>query len=113
MPRRHRNRTGNSLTPPRPLAIEAEAAGSGRLRARTESFLAEIHLDLLRLGLGTLGELDVQHTVQVGSTYAIGVHRVGQREGTQETTVWTFFAREVLFLLALIPLAFATRCHYK
>src|SRR5579864_2206991 len=71
-----------------------------------EGFLAaNIHLDLLRLGFGLLGEVDLQHTLVIVGSHLPGVDGTGQRERAGEASVLPLDATEVLLLLFLLDLA--------
>src|SRR6266852_1517430 len=65
---------------------------------------ANIHLDLLGLGFGLLGELDLQHALIIVGAHLPWIHRTRQRERAGEASVLPLHATEVLLLLFLLEL---------
>ena len=70
-------------------------------------FAAHVDFDLLGLGFGLLGQLDLQHALFVVRGDILGVHRVGQREGAGKAAILPLDAAVVLFFLFLLELALA------
>jgi len=68
---------------------------------------ANINLDLLGLGFGLLGEVDLQHALIIVGAHLPWIHRTGQRERAGEASVLPLNATEVLFFLFLLELALA------
>src|SRR5271167_837990 len=68
---------------------------------------ANSNLDLFRLGLSLLGEVDLQHALIVVGAHLPGVHGVGQCERAGEASVLPLDATVVLFFFFLLKLALA------
>src|SRR5437016_11940365 len=68
---------------------------------------ANINLDLLGLGFGLLGEVDLQHALIVVGAHLSRVYGGGQRERAGETSILPLDATEVLLFLFLLHLALA------
>src|SRR5713226_1826888 len=68
---------------------------------------ANINLDLLGLGFGLLGELDLQHALVVVGAHLPLIHGTGQCERAGEASVLPLNAAVVLFLLFLLDVALA------
>src|SRR5258708_30700386 len=69
--------------------------------------LGAADLDLLRLGLGPLGERELQDALFILRVHMLRVNRIGHAEGPQEAAVAALDAMEVLFFLFLLELALA------
>src|SRR6266496_4424037 len=68
---------------------------------------ADVHLDLLGLGFGLLGEVDLQHALVIVGAHLPRIDGTGQRERAGEASVLPLNATEVLLLLFLLDLALA------
>src|SRR6202171_6588292 len=68
-----------------------------------------LHLDLLRLDLGLLGEPDAQHAIAAFGGGVLGLPRRPDREGAAEPTVVPLDAVVQLALGGLLPPTVATR----
>ncbi len=84
-------------------ALRGFAGGLGFHRL----FGAHIDLDLLGLGFGLLGEIDLQHALVIVSAHLPRIDGTGQRERAGEASVLPLDATEVLFFLFLLDLALA------
>src|SRR5271165_2855809 len=68
-----------------------------------ESLLAaNINLDLLGLGFGLLGEVDLQHALVIVGAHLPRIHRAGQRERAGEASVLPLDATEVFLFFFLL-----------
>src|ERR1700745_3887941 len=75
---------------------------------RFEGFLAaNVHLDLLGLGLSLLGEVDLQHALVIVGAHLSRINGTGQREGPSEASVLSLDTAEVFLLLLIFDLALA------
>ncbi len=74
---------------------------------RSSGSAADLHLDLLRLGLSALLKLDAQNASIIISLNILGVDGVRHRECTVEAAVAPLDTMEILFLLLLLELALA------
>src|SRR5512135_1111090 len=68
---------------------------------------ANLHLDLLGLGFGLLGQADLERALVIVGLDVLGFHRAGQRERAGEASVLPLDATEVLLFLFLLELALA------
>ena len=68
---------------------------------------ANIDLDLLGLGFGLLGEVDLQHAFVIVGAHLPRIDGTGQRERAGEASVLPLNATEVLLFLFLFELALA------
>src|ERR1035438_5937215 len=66
---------------------------------------ADVHLDLLWLGFGFLGQLDLQHALVVVSLNLLRINGCRQSEGAGKAAILTLHATIVLFFLFLLELA--------
>ena len=96
------------MSPPRLLfELRFPACGLGLRFKLLRGVRRDLHLDLLGLGLGLLGQRDAQHAVGAGRVDLVGVDRGRQREAADEAAVAALDAVEVLFLLLGLELALA------
>src|SRR6266851_8976956 len=70
-------------------------------------FAANIHLDLLGLGFGLLGKVNLQYALVIVGGHLPGIHGAWQRERAGEASVLPLDATEVLLFLFLLDLALA------
>src|SRR5436190_8086243 len=70
--------------------------------------VTDVDLDLLRLRLGALRQIDLQNTIYIFRVDVIRIDGVRQSERTGKRTVAALNAMEVLFLLFSFELALAT-----
>src|SRR3954467_11727246 len=82
-------------------------AGALGLLAFKRTLVANVHLDLLRLGFGLLSQLNFQHALIIVSVNAVGIHRIWQSKGASEASILPLHATVVLFLLFLFELTLA------
>src|SRR5271166_1623157 len=68
---------------------------------------ADVDLDLLGLGFGFLGQLDVENALVVVGGDVLRVHGIRQSEGTGEAAILPLHAPIVLFFLFFFELALA------
>ncbi len=68
---------------------------------------ANIHLDLLGLGFGLFGKVNLQHALVVVGAHLPEIHGTGQRERPGELSVLPLDATEILLFLFLLDLALA------
>ena len=66
-----------------------------------------LHLDLLGLGFGLLGKVNLQHALVIVSSHLPHIYRAGQRERPGELSVLPLDATEVFLSLFLLDLALA------
>src|ERR1035438_9470546 len=68
---------------------------------------ANSHLDLLGLGFGLLGKVNLQHALVIVGAHLPRIYRAGQRERPGELSVLPLDATEVLLFLVLLDLTLA------
>src|SRR6266699_4852135 len=68
---------------------------------------ANIHLDLLGLGFGLLGKVNLQYALVIVGGHLPRIYRAGQRERPGELSVLPLDATKVLLFLFLLDLALA------
>src|SRR6202451_4332468 len=95
---------------PTPISLASLANGLRGLAGSLgfEGLLAaNVHLDLLGLGFGLLGKVNLQHALVIVGTHLPRIYRAGQRERPGELSVLPLHATEVLLFLFLLDLALA------
>src|SRR6266496_912509 len=82
-------------------------AGALHFFALERLLTSHVDLDLLRLGFGFLGKLNLQDSLVIVRLHAFGINRVRKSEGTSEAAILPFDSAEVLLFLFLFELALA------